>query len=88
MDRLELMIETGQSLVTSDADIIMQFSDDNGRSWSTERWASVGQQGDFTYKLEWFSLGMFKNRMFRFTMTDPIKWVILSAVADIEGGYG
>ncbi len=88
MDRLELMIETGTSLVTSEATIIMQFSDDNGRSWSTERWASIGKQGDYTYRLEWFSLGMFKSRMFRFIMTDPIKWVIISAHADVDLGYG
>lgn len=88
MDRLELMIETGQSLATDEAQIIMQYSDDNGRSWSGERFADVGVQGDFTYRLEWFSLGMFRNRMFRFIMTDPIKWVILSAQADIELGYG
>lgn len=88
MDRLELMIETGQSLVTSDADIIMQFSDDNGRTWSSERFATVGRQGDYTFRLEWFGLGMFRNRMFRFIMTDPIKWVILSAHADVELGYG
>ncbi len=88
MDRLELMIETGTSLVTQDATIVMQFSDDNGRSWSSERWASIGKQGDFTYRLEWFGLGMFRNRMFRFIMTDPIKWVILSANADVDLGYG
>jgi hypothetical protein len=26
--------------------------------------------------------------MFRFIMTDPIKWVILSANAEVELGYG
>lgn len=88
MDRLELMIETGQSLVTEESQIIMQFSDDNGRTFSSERFADVGQQGDYTYRLEWFSLGMFRNRMFRFIMTDPIKWVILSAHADVDLGYG
>jgi hypothetical protein len=88
MDRLELIIEPGQSLVTEIADVIMQFSDDNGKSWSIEEWRGVGEQGDFGYRLEWFGLGMFRNRMFRFTMTDPIKWVLISAHADVELALG
>lgn len=86
MDRLELIIDPGQSLVTEKANIIMQYSDDNGKSWSAERWQDVGEQGDYTYKLWWFGLGTFRNRMFRFTMTDPINWVIISANADVELG--
>ena len=88
MDRLELKIETGASLIDAEAQIIMQFSDDNGRTWGNENFATIGRQGDYTYKLEWFALGMFTNRMFRFIMTDPIKWVILSASAEVELGYG
>jgi hypothetical protein len=88
MDRLQLEIQTGQSLVSAEAAIIMQYSDDNGETWSSERWATVGQQGDYTHRLEWFGLGMFRSRMFRFKMTDPIKWVIVAAQADVELGYG
>jgi hypothetical protein len=84
MDKLELIIEPGASLVTSEAQMIMQYSDDNGRSWSSERFAKIGEQGDYTYKLWWFGLGVFYNRMFRFIMTDPIKWVLISANADVE----
>jgi len=84
MDKLTLVIQPGASLVTSKATVIMQYSDDNGQTWSSERWASVGEMGDYTYKLDWLSLGYFYNRMFRFTMTDPIKWVLISANADVE----
>lgn len=84
MDRLELMIETGTSLVTDESQMIMQYSDDNGRSFSSERFISIGQQGEFRHRLEWFGLGSFYNRMFRFTMTDNIKWVLISAQADME----
>lgn len=84
MDRLELIIETGTSLVTAESQIIMQYSDDNGRSFSSERFASIGAQGEFRYKLEWLGLGFFYNRMFRFTMSDNIKWVLISAHTDVE----
>jgi Neuraminidase (sialidase) len=88
MNSLQLVIESGASLVTSEATVMMQYSDDNGRTWSSERWANIGEQGDYTYKLEWLGLGSFYNRMFRFSMSDPIKWVLISASADVEMGLG
>jgi hypothetical protein len=88
MDRFELMIETGTSLVTAESQIIMQYSDDNGRSWSSERWLPIGQQGEFRHKLEWFGLGWFYTRMFRFTMSDAIKWTLISAHVDVELDIG
>lgn len=86
MDKLELVIETGTSLVTAESKMFMQYSDDNGRSWSTERWLPIGQQGEYRHKLWWFGLGSFYNRQFRFVMTDPIKWVLVSANADVSLG--
>lgn len=86
MTSLQLVIEPGASLVTEEATIIMQYSDDNGRSWSSERWAQIGEQGDYTYIVKWFGLGDFHNRMFRFTMSDPINWVLISAHGDVEMG--
>jgi hypothetical protein len=88
MSRLELIIEGGVSLVSAQSQVIMQYSDDNGQTWSTERWAYIGQQGDYGYKIEWFGLGGFVKRMFRFTMSDPIKWVLVSCNADVEVGLG
>lgn len=86
MNFLWLEIESGTSLVTAESQIIMQYSDDNGRSWSSERWQSIGQQGEYRHELVWHGMGMFKNRMFRFTMSDAIKWVLIKLSADIELG--
>ncbi|WP_299077185.1 packaged DNA stabilization protein [uncultured Paraglaciecola sp.] len=88
MNSLLLEIEPGTSLVTSESQIIMQYSDDNGRSWSAERWRPIGAQGEYRHEIEWFGLGTFKRRMFRFTMTDPIKWVLIKLSADINISYG
>jgi hypothetical protein len=88
MDRLGIEIETGTSLVTAESQIIMQYSDDNGRSWSSERFQNIGAQGEFRHQLDWFGMGSFYTRMFRFTMTDNIKWVLISADADLELDIG
>lgn len=86
MNRLELEFETGVSEVTSEATIIMQYSDDDGRSWSQEQWASIGTQGDYTKRVQWFGFERFYKRKFRFTMTDPVKWVFIRLIADVEVG--
>lgn len=88
MSKLGLIIDPGNSLVTEEANIVMQFSDDNGKSWSTELWSNVGEQGDYEFEIEWTELGSFKNRQFRFFMTDPIKWVLIRAYADVEVSNG
>ena len=84
MDRLRLRLDPGASLVTSIAQIMMQYSDDSGRTWSAERWAPIGVQGDYGYIVEWLGLGMFYRRIFRFSMTDPIRWVLIAASVDVE----
>lgn len=86
MNNLRLEIESGTSLVTAASQIIMQYSDDNGRSWSTERWLGIGDQGEYRHELVWWGMGTFKNRMFRFTMSDAIKWVLIKLSADVEIG--
>lgn len=86
MSELELRIEPGTSLVSAESQIIMQYSDNNGKTWSQERFADIGEQGDFDYVLRWLCLGMFKRRIFRFTMSDAIKWVLVSCSAQVEVG--
>lgn len=87
MEKLELYIESGVSLISgqgSDAQIIMSYSDDFGNTFSPERRVSVGPQGEYGYKIIWWGLGDFYNRMFRFRMSDPVKWVLISLSADVE----
>lgn len=88
MNYLLLEIETGTSLVTAESQIIMQYSNDNGKSWSTERWLPIGNQGEYQHELKWLGMGTFQKRMFRFTMSDPIKWVLIKLSADVELGNG
>jgi len=91
LNRLELIMETGVGTSSQDEDdegpfVMMQFSDDGGRTWSTEDWANVGRAGDSIWKVEWHDQGSFLRRIFRFKMSDPVYWCIHSAAADIEVG--
>jgi len=88
MDRIGIEIETGTSLVTAESQMIMSYSDDRGRTWSSERFQNIGDQGEFLHRIDWFGLGSFYHRLFRFTMSDDIKWVLLSADTDLELDIG
>jgi hypothetical protein len=91
INRLRIFVETGTSLITgqgSDAQIMMTWSDDGGRSFSSEQWGSIGAQGEYGTEIFWDDLGTHRSIMFRFRMTDPVRWVLMSAEADIEVGLG
>lgn len=68
----------------SDPQVILQFSDDGGYTWSNEKWASFGAIGARLTRAIWRRLGMSRDRVFRVTITDPVKVVILGAEIDLE----
>lgn len=89
MNRFELLLETGVGLVSgqgSDPVVMLSFSDDGGRTFSTEMWGTIGQVGEYQYKVEWFALGSFESRILRIRTSDPVHYSIYSAAAEIEIG--
>lgn len=89
MNRLELLLETGIGTAEQDAEnegpyVMLSWSDDGGRTFSTEQPAPAGRAGEFNWKVEWFGLGSFFRRILRFRMSDSVYWCIHSAAADIE----
>jgi hypothetical protein len=83
----EVDLERGVGLVSGqgeDPQVMLQFSDDGGFSWSNELWASAGKIGDRLASVSWFKLGMSRDRVFRVTVTDPVKWIIIAARVDVR----
>lgn len=89
MDRFELIMETGTGVLSgqgSDPVIMLQLSDDGGRTFSTEIWGKVGALGNFQYRVEWTGLGSFFERIIRIKTSDPVFFTIHSANADLRAG--
>lgn len=85
LNRFELMMETGVGGTDNANPIVMlSWSDDGGRTWSTEQWGTAGKSADFVWKVEWFGLGSFLNRIMRIRVSDKVFWSIFSAAADFE----
>lgn len=86
----ELDFETGVGLngtaQGSDPKVVLTWSDDHGHTWSNEKWASMGKIGARLTRAIWRRLGMSRDRVYKVTITDPIKRVIIGANIDVEKG--
>jgi hypothetical protein len=69
-----------------DPQAMIEFSDDGGHSWSNERWTSFGRIGQTRARAIWRKLGRARDRVWRLTITDPVKVVLIGAEIDLAPG--
>lgn len=72
---VQVFFEQGVGLVSgqgSDPKVVLQYSRDGGKTWSTERQAGLGKIGEYTYRTVWRQNGSDFKRMYRLTITDPV----------------
>jgi hypothetical protein len=84
--RLHIDAETGVGTQVgqgSDPKAGLSWSDNGGKTWSNEYYASMGKVGEYRKRMVWRRLGASRDRIFRLTISDPVKRVILGAWADI-----
>lgn len=84
VSQIYLDIETGLGYNGGSANIMMQVSKDNGRTWGPERWAQLGVLGNYLARVIWRRVTMARDVIARFRMTDPVKFVITSGAAVIR----
>ena len=85
----EVDIETGVGLQLgqgSKPQIMMQYSDDGGHTWSSERWTSLGNIGKYRTRAIWRRLGRSRERVYRVLVSDPVKVVMIGAKLDYTVG--
>jgi hypothetical protein len=85
ISELWLDMETGVGTTTgagSDPKIMLQVSRDGGRTFGQERWKKLGKLGQYlSPRVIWRRLGAVRDFVFQFTMTDPVKFTIVSGSA-------
>ena len=82
MSTLTIEMETGVGVISGQGDnprIMIEHSDDGGRSWNSGSWARVGRLGEFVLLVEFDNLGTFYSRMFRISTSDPVNYSVYSA---------
>ena len=81
---LKIVGEFGQGLDGGQAKIGMEYSDD-GKLYKSIRYRECGYLGQNGTVCQWDNLGSTDRfRIYRFTMTDPVKWIIHKALLYID----
>jgi hypothetical protein len=83
--RLELIFEQGVGLTTgqgSDPQAMLQWSGDGGRTWTNERWRSLGAIGEYRRRAVWNRNGTWRDPIARVTMSDPVRRNLIMATAE------
>jgi len=80
--------EAGTGLIAdtqgNDPEMVLQFSDDGGHTWSNEKWAKLGKIGARSMRTIWRRLGASRDRVFRIFITDPIRTNLIGVEIEIE----
>lgn len=64
--------------------IRIEMSRDFGYRYSSVRDVNMGAQGQFAYRSRALSWGIGRNLVFQLTMTDPVEYIIVGLLADVE----
>lgn len=62
----------------------LDWSDDGGHTFGNEHWKSIGNIGEYKNRAIWRRLGQARSRIFRVTISEPVKVVILGAYGELE----
>jgi len=87
--RLEVIFGPGVGLTVgqgSDPQIMMSYSDNGGKTYSTELRRTAGKIGVYDTRATWNRMGSFRRRTHRFLMSDPVEWRILGVLMEASLG--
>jgi hypothetical protein len=88
-DRLEIIMETGVGLVTgqgSSPTVMLAYSDDGGIIWVNLPTRSAGAIGQYRWRVVWHRLGSSRMRVYRASISDPVKVCITDTIVEIRSG--
>jgi hypothetical protein len=88
-DRLEMVFESGVGLTTgqgSDPEVMLDYSDDGGRTWTSLPNQSLGRLGEYYKRVVWHALGSSEQRVYRASISDPVSVTLIDTVLEARGG--
>lgn len=80
--RLQIEFYPGAGLANgqgSDPQAMLRWSNDGGRTWGNEHWASIGQIGATRSRVIWRRLGAARDRVYEVRISDPVRRDIAGA---------
>lgn len=84
---LQVQMETGVGDETTPApQLVLRYSNDGGHSWSDERTVTMGKVGEYGMRAIFRRLGCGRNRVWKISTTDPVKFAVIGAFIEYENG--
>jgi len=86
---LQVDMETGVGLATGQGSaplLMLRWSDDGGHSWSNIKTVSIGAVGEYEARAIFRRLGSGRNRVFEISLTDPVRFAVFGAFANVTKG--
>lgn len=86
IDQLFLDMQVGVGLTSGQGvnpQVMLQVSKNNGATWGTERWVTLGLLGEYLQRVVWRRLGVARDWLFKARITDPVKRVFI--FGDLNG---
>lgn len=84
---VQLRMQQGTALRSgqgSTPQAMMAMSKDAGQTFGYERFAPMGQTGEYAQRTRWLKCGISRNPVIRFRITEPIQVVVVGCVVDVE----
>lgn len=78
--------EASGAIEDTDPQVMLQWSDDGGYTWSSERWVSAGKIGEYKTRAIWRRLGRARDRVFRVVTANRCKTMMIASYADMALG--
>lgn len=69
----------------ADPQVMLSVSRDGGKTFSNERWRSIGKIGEYANRVRWLRLGSGRDFCFKVVISDAVKRNIINAYLDING---
>lgn len=89
-DSLEITMDVGVGLVTgqgSDPEIMLEYSDDSGKTWVSLPNKSIGPIGNYRTEVKWTRLGSTDSaRVYRASVSDPVRVSVVDTQIIVRGG--
>lgn len=90
--RLEIVCEVGAGLTSgqgSSPEMLLDYSDDGGRTWRSLPNKSLGALGNYGSRVVWTALGSCSSphgRVYRAAVSDPVQVTIKDTLLEVDGG--
>jgi hypothetical protein len=90
-NRLTLVMDTGVGIDGSgqgdNPEIMLQVSNDGGKTYSEEMWQPIGEIGNYETEVSWNKIGYGRSLILKVKISDPISRRIVGVYLDQEVGY-